>query len=267
MALEPLYHREECGPAFCLRFSWTGWPTAGRLPRPAGLERLGPLWENDGMRLLEHSSSEEELQLAFSTLPRVSPVLLAQRAKGRLQDDLRKSSPGWLGFSRKVSVRSVGENTRQQVEEYVANQVGKERFLDVRFDAALRQFTVRCPEVDLSQPTASSHGRYWYNLHLVLVVAERGLIRDLACLAKIRDGCFAIARKKGHRIAVLSVMPDHVHMALRGAIEESPQEIALGFQNNLAYLVGQVRIWRPGFYVGTFSEYDMGAIRARADRG
>ncbi len=85
MAVEPLYRREGSDPAFCLRFSWTGWPTAGRLPRPAGLERLGPLWENDGMRLLECSSSDEELQLAFSTLPHVSPVLLAQRAKGRLQ--------------------------------------------------------------------------------------------------------------------------------------------------------------------------------------
>ena len=180
----------------------------------------------------------------------------------RLQHDLRKLLPGWPGFSRKVSVRSVGENTRHQVEDYIANQVSKERFLDLRYEGALRQFTVRCPEVDLSQPTASSHGCYWYNLHVVLVVAERGPIHDLPCLAKIRDGCFAIARKKGHRIAVLSVMPDHVHMAMRGAIEESPQEIALGFQNNLAYLLGQVRIWSPGFYVGTFSEYDMGAIRA-----
>ncbi len=61
-------------------------------------------------------------------------------------------------------------------------------------------------------------------------------------------------------------MPDHVHLALRGDIEHSPYEIALAFQNNLAYLLGQVRFWNEHFYVGTFSEYDMGAIRARADR-
>ena len=80
----------------------------------------------------------------------------------------------------------------------------------------------------------------------------------------IRDGCFRIAAKKGHAIAALSVMPDHLHVALRGNLEASPQEIALGFQNNLAYLLGQIRIWRDGFYVGTFSEYDLGAIRAKA---
>jgi REP element-mobilizing transposase RayT len=218
------------------------------------------------MRLLEHFSSDSEVQLAFSTLPRVSPVVVAQRAKGRLQNDLRNLPTAFPGFSRKVAVRSIGENSREQIERYIERQVGKERFLDSRFEAGLRPFTVRCPEVDLSLPTESARGRSWYNLHLVLVVAERGPILDVRCLARIRDGCFAIARKKEHRIAVLSVMPDHLHVAMRGNIKHSPQEIAVGFQNNLAYLLGQVPIWREGFYVGTFSEYDMGAIRARASR-
>jgi hypothetical protein len=54
-------------------------------------------------------------------------------------------------------------------------------------------------------------------------------------------------------------MPDHLHMALRGAITASFQETALSFQNNLAYALGQTAIWQPGFYVGTFSEYDIRA--------
>lgn len=267
MILKPLYSAERLDPAHCLRFTWTGWPTVGLLPRRSGFEDVEPLWEGDGMRLLERSSSAREVQLAFSTRPHVSPVLVAQRAKGRLQHHLRESSVPFAGFSRKVAVRSVGKNTREQVEKYIEEQVGKERFVDSRFEAIMREFTVRCPEVDLSQPSESSHGRYWYNLHLVLVVAERGRIYDSGWLVRIRDGCFAIARKKEHHIAVLSLMPDHLHMALRGNIKHSPQDIALAFQNNLAYLLGQVPIWQPGFYVGTFSEYDMGAIRARAGRG
>jgi len=42
-----------------------------------------------------------------------------------------------------------------------------------------------------------------------------------------------------------------------------------GFWNRVARrgmfnlpLLGQVRIWDDGFYAGTFSEYDFGAIRA-----
>ena len=30
----------------------------------------------------------------------------------------------------------------------------------------------------------------------------------------------------------------------------------MSFQNNLAYMLGQKRIWDDGFYAGTFSEYD-----------
>jgi REP element-mobilizing transposase RayT len=71
----------------------------------------------------------------------------------------------------------------------------------------------------------------------------------------------AIAAKKGYAISELSVMPDHLPAALRGNIEQSPAEIARSFQNNLAYLLGQVRWWSDGYYVGTFSEYDMRAVR------
>jgi REP element-mobilizing transposase RayT len=85
-------------------------------------------------------------------------------------------------------------------------------------------------------------------------------------LATVRDGCFKIAAKKGHSIARLSLVPDHLHVALRGNIEQSPQDVALGIQNNIAYMLGQVRIWDDGFYAGTFSEYDFGAIRAAIRR-
>ena len=126
----------------------------------------------------------------------------------------------------------------------------------------MEEFTACCPEVDLRQPSESSHGRYWYNLHVVLVVAERDRITGRKMMTAIRNGCFRIAAKKGHALARLALVPDHLHLALRGNIEQSPQVIALGFQNNLAYMLGQVRIWDYGFYAGTFGEYDFGAIRA-----
>ena len=56
-------------------------------------------------------------------------------------------------------------------------------------------------------------------------------------------------------------MPDHLHVALRGNIEQSPHEIALAFQNNLAYALGRGKIWQDTYYVGTFGEYNMRAIR------
>ena len=261
MQPEPLYHSAGVRAAFELRYSWTAWPSCPTLAEERGvLDELRPLWEADGLRMLEHSWTNESVQAVFSTTPAVSPVFLAARAKGRLQHAL-KAVPTFPGFSRKVSVRSLGHNVRQDVERYIASQVDAARFADPATAALVKEFTVVCGDVDLSAPTESAHGRYWHNLHLVLVTAERHRSVDRARLATLRDWSFRIAEKKGYRISRLAVMPDHLHAALRGNIQQSPQEIALAFQNNLAYALGQVRIWTDSFYVGTFGEYHMGGVR------
>ena len=261
MPLEPLYRSGNLRPAYQLRYSWTGWlKSAWKTADDTTFAELDPLWEQDGLRRLEHRWADDHLQITFSAKPDVSPVLLATRAKGRLQYSLRNIG-GFPGFTRKVSVRSVGDNTSQDVVAYVASQVEKESFNDPRFRAMLAQFTCGFPPVDLAVPSESARGRYWYNLHIVLVVAGRGRYRDPTQLCLLYDRTLGIAEKKGHRIASISVMPDHLHLALRGSIDSSPTDIALGFQNNLAFAMGQVPIWQEGFYAGTFSEYDMGAIR------
>jgi REP element-mobilizing transposase RayT len=251
-------------PAYELRYSCTGWPTCPPLPvNTSILTDLKPLWEGDGMRLLEYHWSEEMVQLTFSARPDVSPVVLAGRAKGRLQHALRKTTPDFSGFSRKVSVNAVGHNCREDVEAYIASQVDVACFADPSFNDLLKEFTTICQDIDLSIPTESLHGRYWYNLHLVLVTAERHRIVDRRRLATLHDYSFRVAEKRGHKISRISLMPDHLHAALRGNIEQSPQEIALSFQNNLAYVMGQLRLWTATFYVGSFGEYDMWAIRRK----
>lgn len=252
-------------PAFHLRYGWTGWIA----DRPSvdlailfGL--IDPIWETDGLRRLEHRVSDGTWQITFSANPHVSPVFLATRVKGRLQHALRKQgSP--VQFSRKLAVRSIGDNTRADVEAYIARQVDKEAFADARFREEMREFTVTMPGVDLAEPTATDSGRYWYNLHIVLIVAERHRVVERSQLTIVRDASLRIASKKGWAISALSVMPDHLHIALRGMVAQSPEEMALALMNNLAYALGQRRYWEPGYYVGTFSEYDMGAIRRRGE--
>ena len=261
----PLYHANRADPAYQLRYAWTGW-----LRNPPSVhpdwESISPRWEQDGLRLLEHRSAGVKVQALFSARPDISPVTVATRAKGRLQYAWRQSAPHFSGFTRMVALRSVGDNTRADVEAYIARQVSDEAFVDPRFRLRMEEFTVSRPQVDFSQPSSSVRGRYWYNLHLVLVVRERSQIADRATLATLRDGCFRIAAKRRCQISRLAVMPDHLHAAIRGEINQSPQDVALCFQNNLAYLLGQKPLWKESYYVGTFSEYDTGAIRARADQ-
>jgi len=214
--------------------------------------------------LLEPHATAEKVQLLFSVTPQVSPTFFCQRVKGRLQHALRKCGTP-VDFSRKVSFRSLGENTSEVVENYIRGQVGKADFADPRFRETMRRFTVVSDDVRLADPSDSNSGRYWYNLHIVLVVAARFRITDPDRLGRLRDASLAIAEEAGHRIAALSIMPDHVHKAVRGNIERSPEEIALAFQNRLARAAG-CRVWQDGFYVGTFSEYDLDVIRRIPNR-
>ena len=67
-------------------------------------------------------------------------------------------------------------------------------------------------------------------------------------------------------IPEVSVMPDHIHMTLRGSIEHSPMDIGLASQNNLSFVLGYNRTWSEEFYVGTFSEYDVQSIGGKTRR-
>jgi REP element-mobilizing transposase RayT len=263
MEPRPFYDATAVEPAYSLRYSWAGWPSSGELPAIDASQLLSAIarsWENDGLRLLEHAWSRDCVQLTFSTKPHVSPVFVAARAKGRLQYQLRQAGQPCT-FSRKVSLKSIGKNTREAVEQYIRSQIGGDTFADPKVVQEFRSLHMSDPKVDLSAPSESARGRYWYNLHLVLVAVERCRSAEFALYQRMRQGCVDIAAKKGYYISELSIMPDHLHAALRGNIDHSPAEIAGYFQNNLAYLLGQVPWWNDGYYVGTFSEYDMRAVR------
>jgi REP element-mobilizing transposase RayT len=267
MLPEPLYQPSELRPAYQLRYGWTGWPSKVTFPVALltdVLPAIAPEWESDGIRVLESSLAPEQLQLTLSTTPQVSPVTLAARVKGRIQHHCRRRGKP-VDFSRKLAVRSLGDPTRAQVEAYIRNQVPNEALADERFREMLASFTVVNPSVDLSQATESNSGRYWYNLHLVLVVEARYRIGEAATLAKIRDTTMRICVKKGYAASTVAVLPDHLHLAVRGAIAQAPEEIGLAFLNNLAHALEQRRWWEAGYYAGTFGEYSMAAVRPRGE--
>src|ERR1043166_1677929 len=263
MAPRPLYRAEDMRCAYQLRYGWAGWPS--KPPFPTGLiqaavSETATQWESDGLRVLESSISPEHILLTLSTTPQVAPLTLAPRVKGRLQHYCRRQGKP-VEFSRKLAVRSIGDPTRTEVEAYIRNQVANEWLVDERFREVLARCTTTNPAVDLSQPTETNSGRYWYNLHLVLVVAERHRIGDAVVLEKNRDTVPHIGTKKGYSVSTSSVLADHLHIALRGTLEHSPETIALAFLNNLAFALGQRAVWQAGYYVGTFGEYSMAAVR------
>ncbi len=262
----PIYSDQDIQPAFQLRYAWTGWPTEGTQfptqPDDLFFQELDRAWATDNLNRISTRWNAEEIQLAFSTTPTVAPTLFVARAKGRLQHALRLAGTP-VKFSRKVAFRSIGDNHTDDVQGYIAQQVDKEQFVDPRFAAMLKRFTVIDESVALDQPSESNSGRYWYNLHLVLVVADRARFRNEADFVKLDRALLGTAAKHGFQLAARAWMPDHVHMALRCNIAESPEDIALAIMNNTAFAMGQNAIWQPGFYSGTFSDYDVRALRGR----
>src|SRR5689334_10091644 len=118
MKPQPLYTPENVrSPAYHLRFTWSGWPSALPFPAtPAGpfWTDLDAAWENDGLRRLATNWTPTMIQFTFSVRPAVSPVFFAGRVKGRLQHALRRAQAP-VEFSRKVAVRTIGDNHTAEV--------------------------------------------------------------------------------------------------------------------------------------------------------
>lgn len=199
--------------------------------------------------------------LLFSTTPQVSPVFLAARAKGRLQYALKTVSHERVRFSRKLAVRSIGSTTRDKVEAYISRQIRAEEFVDKRFSESLGEFTRTNSDIDLGIPSESTSGRYWYNLHLVLVIDSRFRFGSKRHFSLLLDATIESFKARGCAWSIISILPDHLHVAVRGNIQLSPETIAIGLQNDTAAAINQGMIWSHSYYVGTFGEYGMKAIR------
>jgi len=255
----PLYTPENCPDhAYQLDWSYSVFWHA-RPPDFSWLDELKRLNEPDHIRILQHEFLEPNVsQFLISTRPSVPPLMLVQRVKGRLQHLLHgtMSKP----FRRNYSLRSIGSTRREKLEQYLATQLSHHPMADPRVQQRLEKYQIFRPEFDLSQPRRPSHAEYWYNLHIVMVNDERYMeIRD-EVLAGLRDMILRAADTKEHWLSRAALVPDHIHLMLGCKLEESPEQVVLGYMNNLAYACGMKPVFRFSYYVGTFSEYDLGVI-------
>jgi REP element-mobilizing transposase RayT len=179
--------------------------------------------------------------------------------KGRLQNLIRTQVP--KAFHRNYRIDSVGSARSDVIEDYVSQQLDHHQMVDSRVDELLAKYQVAFPSVDLDTVQTSSHGQYRYNLHLVFVHCERWCEIRQERLSATRKMIIDTCRKKGHRLSRAAILADHLHLTVGCSLTQSPREVALALMNNLAYAHGMQSLYQFGFYVGTFGEYDLGAIR------
>jgi REP element-mobilizing transposase RayT len=244
-------------PAFSLRWSWTGWPSQGSMPTLNELEwlELTQTWEKDGIRVLERKCTRDQWQATVSTRPDLTPVFIVNRMKGRIDYFFRSRNT--------VSLRAIGHNRSTDVQEYIAKQVASANFCDTSYANALAKFTrVWREQPDWNDPLEVNSGRYWYQLHVVLVVDDRHRIRDMSFLHGLFEESQSVCANREYRLGAISVMPDHLHLSLRGVIADSPETIAIGLMNETYSRLQVNSLWKPSYYVGTCGGYNMNAVRA-----
>ena len=257
--MDPIYNPYNSKPAYQLNWGLTIFWRQEPIDDGLWLAPLQKATEPDGVRVIKHRFVQERLSQFFvSTKPHVAPAQMIRSVKGRLQHVVRTAAP--KAFQRNYALRSIGAATRDAIEAYVAGQLTHHRVGDAHFAAQLARFQRHYVEVDLSKPVFSAHGQYWYNLHLAIVNEHRWTETRVELLERVCAMIERAAKKHGDRLSRLAVLPDHIHATMGCSIDRSPGAVALAYLNNCAYACGMKAFFMFSYYVGTFGEYDRGAV-------
>lgn len=252
--MDPIYTANNCSFSYPLQWGLTIFWQQDQT-NANWLDALRSALEPDGIRVLNHRTMDPQTtQIAVSTKPHVSPSLIVQRVKGRLQYLVRDTQP--KPCRRNFALRSFGAEERLVVERYIADQLGHHRYVDPKFQAFLETLQYADPKVDLSTASKTSHGLYWHNLHVVLVHRERWACSGNSRLTSVREMILKVGRKKGWKISRAGILPDHVHISVGCGFSDTPEDVMLCFLNNLAYVHEMKPVFQFGGFVGTFGEYD-----------
>ena len=259
--MQATYTTSNTEPAYQLNWGLTLFWRQSPIDEDQWLDKLKLATEPDGVRILRHRvSAENTSQFFVSTKPHVKPSELIRSVKGRLQHEIQSNMH--KAFQRNYALRSIGESRRSVVEDYVANQLRHHVMADSGVQDRLARYQKVYEAVDLSKPQLSAHGKFWHNLHVVIVNESRWMeIQDdiLTRLNRIIEG---LADKHAYRLSRVGLLPDHIHLVVGCPIDHSPEEVALCVLNNCAYVYGMKPAYQFGYYVGTIGEYDRGAIQS-----
>lgn len=259
--LDPIYIPGLCNFAYQLRW---GISVFWRQPVPEllWLEEFEQALILDDIRILSWRwHTKDVVQFAVSTLPSISPLFVVQRVKGRLQYAVRKHEPKALRPH--YAIRSYGTQEREIIEAYIAKQPSKHPMATSRSQQIFEELVFVDSSVDLSLRQKTTHGDYWYNLHIVLVHEDRWRDVNRNRLKQTQRVILSCAAKKGMRLSRCAILADHFHIALGCNLEQSPEQVTLAMMNNIAWIYEMKPILCFSAFIGTFGEYDQRAVQGQ----
>jgi len=222
---------------------------------PLPIDSLSESLAADGITVQSHRAAGPlTVQFAIASEPTVSPKMVVQRLKGRLQYAIRDTYP--KPFRRNFSLRGYGRVTREVIERYVENQLDHHGMADPNVQDRFHEFQVVQSGVNLARRQFTSHGVYWHNLHVVLVHRDRWSSIDEDILRRVRRMILGVCSAKRYRLSRAGILADHHHLTLGCPFDVSPSDVALSLLNNLAFVHDMRPVFQYGAFVGTFGEYD-----------
>jgi REP element-mobilizing transposase RayT len=260
---QPIYTSENTNFAYQLRWGVTvHWETP--VDESAWLAPARTILESDGIRILSWRwLSFASCQIAISTPPCVNPQFIIQRLKGRIQYVVRAHAP--KAFRPHYALRSFGSQERAIIENYVGKQTEHHQMATAKSHRIFEDLQFNDDKIDLSIAQKTTHGIYWYNLHIVLVNASRWCDVNQERLQRIKRILLQSGDQRGWRISRLSILADHLHVTVGCSLEYSPESVVLSMMNNIAWVYDMKPMLQYSAFVATFGEYDHRAIQSVID--
>jgi putative transposase len=223
--------------------------------------------------VLETQVSSDHVRLLVSLKPDKSVSDVVMMLKGNLSRELGRQSPGdpamgktaWL--ARGYFARGSGKADIEVVRNYVATQVPHHGYRG-EWTEALEYRNARFRSPAFQQ----NHCVTILNYHVVLVTQNRASVFDETIAPNLFNYIVAVGNRHGFAVERMSVLPDHLHLIVEAAPNQSIEKVVLALANNTAYWMGKHywgvlkqtdawEVWRPSYYAGTVGEFTTAQVK------
>ena len=259
MSSQQIYLPSNCSTAYQLNWSLSVFGKAG-LPSPENvIERLNASLARDDLRILEFRKTQlNVVQFFVSSLTKHSPADIVRLIKGRWQYAARNFQR--IEFRRNYCIRSVGSAKSSVLDAYVARQNVKHSMADETVQSMLESLQYYDSSVDNTSIRQSGHGEFLNSLHVVFETSDGWQETNYEPLSAYRTMIIDTCLKHQWSLSRIGLLSNHLHILLSAGIADSPEKVAISLLNALASTQDMRNVFKHSYYVGTYGEFDRGAI-------
>ncbi len=229
------------------------WPGAASGLPPPGAALAA--FKKESIHLLSTRYESDRLQALIEVKDSVPPAFLIQRLKGRLSHALKQAYPSFPGFSRHFFLRTLGQNTKSIVSNYIQSQVDNSDLVDPLYRQRMKELRYQQAEQVLADKTRHQ-GIYDLFAHVGLVTGGRYRMFTPEA-RKVFDSLCAAAETIDATPMDISMMPDHAHLLLRWPKGLSAEELLEGVKQASGNRLRRSAFWHAGGYVGSVGPYPL----------